>query len=378
MKMALAVLASLVIASVLNAAEGGSGPAWHFVVAGDSRNCGDVVMPAIAEQVRATGAAFYWHLGDLRAIYTFDDDMTQEATLAGKTWVISDYERAAWPDAARNQLMPFDPIPFYLAIGNHETIPPKTRAEFVAQFADWLNQPVLQRQRLLDDPADHMLKTYFHWQVRGIEFISLDNASADMFDSAQVAWFEKVLGNDAKDDGIRAVVLGMHGALPHSIGCDHSMDESGQGERSGTRVYKDLLQFRSTTQKAVYVLASHSHFVMSNVYDSDYWRANGGVLPGWIVGTSGAIRYRLPDAAARVPLAKTDVYGFLDVTVNPPGSPEAITFQFKELARTDVPPAVITKYTSTFIDQCFDGNRDMHPAKAVTCADVVPCIPPGP
>ena len=22
---------------------------WHFVVAGDSRNCGDVVMPAIAE-----------------------------------------------------------------------------------------------------------------------------------------------------------------------------------------------------------------------------------------------------------------------------------------------------------------------------------------
>ena len=27
---------------------------WHFVVAGDSRNCGDVVMPAIAEAASAT------------------------------------------------------------------------------------------------------------------------------------------------------------------------------------------------------------------------------------------------------------------------------------------------------------------------------------
>jgi len=39
---------------------------WNFVVAGDSRNCGDLVMPAIARQAKADGAEFYWHLGDFR------------------------------------------------------------------------------------------------------------------------------------------------------------------------------------------------------------------------------------------------------------------------------------------------------------------------
>jgi len=47
---------------------------WKFVVSGDSRNCGDVVMPAIAAGAAANGAQFYWHLGDFRAIYDFDED----------------------------------------------------------------------------------------------------------------------------------------------------------------------------------------------------------------------------------------------------------------------------------------------------------------
>ena len=43
---------------------------WRFIVSGDSRNCGDVVMPAIAAQaIEKYQPAFYWHLGDLRAIY---------------------------------------------------------------------------------------------------------------------------------------------------------------------------------------------------------------------------------------------------------------------------------------------------------------------
>jgi hypothetical protein len=45
---------------------------WTFAVSGDSRNCGDVVMPAIAAGVHQDQAAFYWHLGDFRAIYDFD------------------------------------------------------------------------------------------------------------------------------------------------------------------------------------------------------------------------------------------------------------------------------------------------------------------
>lgn len=37
---------------------------------------------------------------------------------------------------------------------------------------------------------------------------------------------------------------------------------------------------------------------MSNVYNSQYWRTHGGVLPGWIVGTAGAARHPLlPDAS---------------------------------------------------------------------------------
>jgi hypothetical protein len=41
---------------------------WKFAVSGDSRNCGDVVMPSIARKVGEDGAAFYGHLGDYWAI----------------------------------------------------------------------------------------------------------------------------------------------------------------------------------------------------------------------------------------------------------------------------------------------------------------------
>src|SRR6266849_1075015 len=49
---------------------------WRFIVSGDSRNCGDVVMPAIAaHSLERYQPSFYWHLGDLRAIYKIDEDM---------------------------------------------------------------------------------------------------------------------------------------------------------------------------------------------------------------------------------------------------------------------------------------------------------------
>src|SRR5579871_4058678 len=51
---------------------------WSFAVSGDSRNCGDLVMPAIAAGVKADHAEFYWHLGDYRAIYTFDEDIEHQ------------------------------------------------------------------------------------------------------------------------------------------------------------------------------------------------------------------------------------------------------------------------------------------------------------
>ena len=46
----------------------------YFAVSGDSRNCGDVVIPAIAADPLKHNVAFYWRLGGLGAIYRPDQD----------------------------------------------------------------------------------------------------------------------------------------------------------------------------------------------------------------------------------------------------------------------------------------------------------------
>lgn len=345
---------------------------WKFAIAGDSRNCGDVAMPAIADGVKADGAAFYWHLGDFRAIYDFDQDMAR----AAKTpYTINTYLAAAWPDFIANQVARFAPLPVYLGIGNHELVPPKTRGDYVAQFGDWLTQAPIRAQRLADDPNDHTVRPYYRWIQGGVDFISMDNASTDMFDEPQMRWVERILTSDAKDPKVKAVVIGMHAALPHSLGCDHSMSEWAQGDTSGTRVYNDLLQFRSSSKKNVYVVASHSHFLLRDVYDSPYWRAHGGVLPGIIIGTGGAVRYRLPDTAQGFPpeRAKTDVYGYLLATVSDDG---AISFDFKQINRAAVPSDVVARYGAELVDWCFAQNMDARPRSSEPCARAdAPCGP---
>src|ERR1017187_10448724 len=134
---------------------------WKFAVSGDSRNCGDIVMPAIAAGVLHDGAGFYWHLGDFRAIYTFDEDMAPPPALNLPTTPLNiiGYETGAWPDFIAHQLAPFGNLPVYLIPGNHETIPPASRDAYLLQFADWIATPVLRQQRLADDPQDHALRT---------------------------------------------------------------------------------------------------------------------------------------------------------------------------------------------------------------------------
>ncbi|MCU1230872.1 MAG: hypothetical protein JWO97_3756 [Acidobacteria bacterium] len=348
---------------------------WQFVVAGDSRNCGNVVMPLIAAGAKKANAAFYWHLGDFRALANFDEDLVEESKVAGKPLTILGYMRTAWPDFIRNEVEPFSPIPFFPAIGNHELYG-KTRQDYVAQFADWLTQPAIQRQRLADDPRDHIVRPYYHWQIAGTDFISLDNATPDMFDDAQLDWFERVLKADNANPAIQSIVVGMHAALPHSLSCDHSMNDYSAGEPTGSRVYRDLLGSRKAG-KQVYILASHSHFIMSNIFNSDYWRNNGGVLPGWIIGTAGAIRYRLPPQASQADFAQTDVYGYLLATVNPPGSPAGtIRFDFQKVDRKELPAEIVARYSQALVDQCFDGNREMKPSRDVDCDKAVPCTPP--
>src|SRR6266699_603560 len=81
---------------------------WRFIVSGDSRNCGDVVMPAIAANaLERFQPAFYWHLGDLRAIYKIDEDMAAAAQKNGQHLSCESYLKRAWPDFIEHQIVPF-------------------------------------------------------------------------------------------------------------------------------------------------------------------------------------------------------------------------------------------------------------------------------
>jgi hypothetical protein len=333
---------------------GAAGKTWRFAVSGDSRNCGDVVMPAIAKKSREDGVSFYWHLGDFRAIYDFDQDYRQ---IHPKTNIL-DYEAAAWPDFIEHQLLPFGDLPVYLSFGNHETIPPKTRTDALLQFADWFNTPELRAQRLKDDPNAHLLRSYYHWIKAGVDFITLDNASDDQFDQDQLTWFANEIARAAKAPEIRTVVVGMHKALPDSLSTGHSMNDSPAGIASGRMVYKQLVDFRSQTGKNVYVLASHSHFFIDNLYNTACRRSHPDtILPGWIVGTAGAVRYRLPADTSGAKEAKTDVYGYLIGDVAPDGK---IQFQFRSIADSDIPSETKQTFSPDLVEKCLAGNSSTY------------------
>jgi hypothetical protein len=317
---------------------------WTFAVSGDSRNCGDVVMPSIAEKVRQDGAAFYWHLGDYRAIYDFDQDFKA----LKPNFSILQYERTAWPDFIERQLASFGNLPVYLALGNHETMPPKTRSEALLQFADWYGSSELTKQRLADDPSDHELRAYYHWIRQGVDFITLDNSTEDQFDEAQMDWLAAQLARDAKNDDVRSLVLGMHEALPDGISAGHSMNESAQGTESGRKVYKQLVEFRKQTRK--------------NVYNTACRRETGAeVLSGWIVGTAGAPRPRLPLDVTGSTQHLTDVYGYLLARVSRDGT---IQFEFKRINESDV---TAKDYTKEFIHDCFAGNSSKYVPAGPVC-----------
>jgi len=329
---------------------------WKFAVSGDSRNCGDVVMPAIASRVQQTGARFYWHLGDFRKMTTADEDIQHQPEHRAATLSEAEYTELAWKDFLDSQIAPFGSLPVYLGIGNHETFR-KTRADFMVQFRDWLDAPKIRAQRLRDDPNSLDPKTYYHWTEDGVDFINLDNATEDQFDAEQIAWFEKRLGSDMADRSIRAIVVGMHEALPESLGKDHSMNQSAAGAESGRRAYADLLRAQRAKHKRVYVLASHSHYFMDGIFNTDYWKKHGGVLPGWIAGTAGAARHALPEQSARARAAETSVYGFLTGTVQANGS---IAFAFERVSEPEVPAAVVARYTPEFVHWCFAENSAAH------------------
>jgi hypothetical protein len=323
---------------------------WRFIASGDSRNCGDVVIPAIAVHSTQFAPSFYWHLGDLRAIYKIDEDMAAEAQNHGQSLTCDDYQKRAWTDYIENQVGAFGSLPFYVGIGNHEVIPPKTEESFQRQFYDWLDQQVLHNQRFLDkEPAQP--EPYYHWIQGGVDFISLDNAT-NVFSDDQISWLAHRLDSAKNNPEVKSVVVGMHEALPDSIANYHSMGDNPAARPSGEKVYKSLLAFRDQNHKPVYVLASHSHFYMENIFDTPALKANGAKpLLGWIVGTAGAVRYKLPDGAP--PTAKKDVYGYLLATV---AADRTIQFSFEEVHESDVPQYVRQRYPATLVPWCFAHN----------------------
>ncbi|MGB8060709.1 MAG: hypothetical protein WCF26_02285 [Candidatus Sulfotelmatobacter sp.] len=338
-------------------------------------------MPAIAAQaLEKYKPAFYWHLGDLRAIYKIDEDMAGAAQKAGQSLSCESYHKNAWQDFIDHQIVPFGITRFYLGIGNHEVIPPKTAAEFSAQFKDWLLTPRLQVQR--QDMAEiaaaktgacakiaaqsYLSATpYYHWIRSPIDFIYLDNSSG-VFPSDQLDWFDCILERAHNNDAVKAVVVGMHEALPSSRASNHAMcDDSIQDPvlkkqscQSGRHVYDALVEFNKT--KHVYVLASHSHFYMKGIFDN---QPSANRLDGCIVGTAGAVRYPLPPGTQPGPDALPDHYGYLLGTVEN-GS---VKFEFQEVGESDVPQTVRQQYPQTLISWCFAKNsQNQEPASEET------------
>jgi hypothetical protein len=324
---------------------------WTFAVSGDSRNCGDFVMPAIAAKVKAEKDVFYWHMGDFRAMSSPDQDL-QSMQPAGSQLSKADYQGRAWDDFLEHQMAPFGKLPVFLGRGNHENVKPMTREGYIAKFSSYLHRPEIEAQRKADGTDSDPVQTWYHWTRGGVDFITLDNASKEEFSDAQLHWLRSVLDRDlAAGSGIRTIVTGMHEALPHSISSNHAMDDWDLGVRTGELVYTWLYDAQAAG-KHVYVLASHSHYYSPNIFNTSYWKQRSStVTPGYIIGAAGAHRYELPREADKA--SKTHIYGYLQGTVQADGT---IGFALHELSESDLVDAKWPNAPLDAIHECFVHN----------------------
>ena len=94
---------------------------------------------------------------------------------------------------------------------------------------------------------------------------------------------------------------------------------------------------------------------MENIFETAAWK--GKVLPGWIAGTAGAVRYRLPLRTGESQHAMTDVYGYMLGTAAADG---AISFSFRKLSLEDL-RAANPKTPEPLVRWCFEENKDFTP-----------------
>jgi hypothetical protein len=330
---------------------------WYFAVSGDSRDCGDLIMPKIARSIqdhrKDAPVEFYWHLGDLRAIYRVDCDYAKfhgmniicdPARRHPQTdKVPAQYLNTAWDDFILRQILPFGTTPFFLGIGNHELInlsansmegepgiKVRDRKAFRFKFGWWMEHPLLESQRQIDTARGLPVpewETYYHFIKNGVDFIYLDNAGPDAsFSPRQLEWLDGVLKADAQDSSVKTIIAGMHAALPLSTRRGHAMDKTEAGFCTGRKAYEMLFNAQNADgpagkRKFVYVMASHSHFFETDIYASPELKAEhqDRVLPGWIIGTAGAEQYVEKDPVTHKDL-RGIMYGYLQLEVRADGS----------------------------------------------------------
>jgi len=347
------LIASSVLIAISAVAQTKNDVAWTFAVSGDSRNCGDFVMPAIAASVKAEGDVLYWHLGDFRWISKPDQDLVSMLP-PGQQLKAEEYHRMAWDDFLNHQMASFGDLPVFLGRGNHENVPPMTREGYIAKFAAFLNRPEIAAQREADGALAGPIGPWYHWTRNGVDFITLDNASHEEFSDAQLKWLRAILDRDlAPDSGIHTVVAGMHEALPHSTGSEHAMDDWELGERTGDMVYHWFYGAQAAG-KHVYLLASHSHYYSPNIFNTPYWKQySNRIVPGVIIGTAGAHRYALPKTADKA--AQSHIYGYLQGLVHADGE---IEFKLHVLSEDEI---IKTRWPNAPLDaihECFVDNAD--------------------
>ena len=74
-------------------------------------------MPAIAEGAKNHAAAFYWHLGDLRATAYIDEDYLHEPEHRQPAPDKGFYDKTEWDDFIQSQLHAFGTMPVFVGIG---------------------------------------------------------------------------------------------------------------------------------------------------------------------------------------------------------------------------------------------------------------------
>src|ERR1017187_5114797 len=346
-----AAFTAIALAPAATAAQGAASD-WSFAVSGDSRNCGDFVMPAIATKVKAEKDDFYWHLGDFRWMSQPDEDLV--AMAGGTEPSKADYQQKAWDDFLAHQMASFGSFPVFLGRGNHEDVKPMTREGYVEKFSGFLDRPEIAAQRKADGEEAAPVCPWYHWTHNGVDFITLDNSSRDEFTDDQLHWLRGVLDRDlAPNSGIRSIIAGMHEALPHSTGSEHAMDDWELGERTGDLVYTWFYDAQAAG-KHVYLIASHSHYYSPNVFETSYWKERSKtVVPGWIMGAAGARRYQLPKGADKA--AKTHIYGYMRGAVHADGT---IDFSLHELTENDLIQSKWPNAPLDAIHECYVDNAE--------------------